>query len=74
MPALAGRLGNNLFMIANAYARALDENRQLIVPANQVGHMDDFVDNVFRKLDLYIGHPNEAVSYTHLTLPTKRIV
>ena len=60
MPALAGRLGNNLFMIANAYAKALDQNRQLIVPANQVGHMGDFVDNVFRKLDLYIGHPNEV--------------
>ena len=60
MPALAGRLGNNLFMIAHAYATALDQNRQLIVPANQVGHMDDFVDNVFRKLDLYIDHPNEV--------------
>ena len=60
MPALAGRLGNNLFMIANAYAKALDQNRQLIVPANQVGHMADFVDNVFRKLDLYIDHPNEV--------------
>jgi hypothetical protein len=62
MPSLAGRLGNNLFMIANAYARALDENRQLIVPAKQVGHMGDFVDNVFRKLDLYINHPNEVNS------------
>lgn len=60
MPSLAGRLGNNLFMIAHAYARALDQNRQLIVPAKQVGHMDDFVDNVFRKLDLYIDHPNEV--------------
>lgn len=60
MPSLAGRLGNNLFMIAHAYARALDQNRQLIVPAKQVGHMDDFIDNVFRKLDLYIDHPNEV--------------
>lgn len=60
MPSLAGRLGNNLFMIAHAYARALDQNRQLIVPAKQVGHMDDFVDNIFRKLDLYIDHPNEV--------------
>lgn len=60
MPSLAGRLGNNLFMIAHAYARALDQNRQLIVPAKQVGHMDDFIDNVFRKLDLYIDHPSEV--------------
>jgi hypothetical protein len=62
MPSLAGRLGNNLFMIAHAYAKALDQNRQLIVPANQVGHMGDFVDNIFRKLDLYIDHPNEVKS------------
>ena len=60
MPSLAGRLGNNLFMIAQAYARALDQNRQLIIPAKQVGHMDDFKDNIFRKLDLYINHPNEV--------------
>lgn len=60
MPSLGGRLGNNLFMIAHAYAKALDQNRQLIVPAHQVGHMDDFADNVFRKLDLYIDHPNEV--------------
>ncbi len=60
MPSLGGRLGNNLFMIAHAYAKALDQNRQLIVPANQVGHMGDFVDNIFRKLDLYIDHPNEV--------------
>lgn len=62
MPSLAGRLGNNLFMIANAYARALDQNRQLIIPAKQVGHMDDFKNNIFRKLDLYIDHPNEVKS------------
>lgn len=68
MPSLAGRLGNNMFMIAHAYAKALDENKQLIVPAKQVGHMSDFTDNIFRKLDLYIDHPdqvntNEATVY-----------
>jgi hypothetical protein len=62
MPSLGGRLGNNLFMIAHAYTKALDENRQLIVPANQVGHMNDFVDNIFRKLDLYINHPDDVKS------------
>ena len=62
MPSLGGRLGNNLFMIAHAYAEALNQNRQLIVPANQVGHMGDFEHNIFRKLDLYVNHPNEVTS------------
>jgi hypothetical protein len=60
IPSLGGRLGNNLFMIAHAYARALDENRQLIVPAKQVGHMADFKNNIFRKLDLYIDYPSDV--------------
>ena len=62
MPSLGGRLGNNLFMIANAYARAMDENRQLVIPANQVGHTNDFINNIFRKLDFLIDHPNDIIS------------
>lgn len=58
VPSIAGRLGNNMFMIAHAYARALDHNRQLIVPRSQVGHMGDFLDNIFRKLDVYIDQPD----------------
>ena len=60
MPSLGGRLGNNLFMIANAYARAMDQNRQLVIPLNQVGHTNDFLDNIFRKLDFFINHPNDV--------------
>ena len=60
LPSIGGRLGNNMFMIANAYARALDNNSQLVVPSNQVGHMREFQDNIFRKLDLFISHPNDA--------------
>ena len=62
MPSLGGRLGNNLFMIANAYARAMDQNRQLVIPLNQVGHTNDFIDNIFRKLDFFINHPNNVNS------------
>lgn len=60
VPSIAGRLGNNMFMIANAYARALDENRQLIVPRYQVGHMEEFLPNIFRKLDVYVDMPDDA--------------
>jgi len=59
VPSIAGRLGNNMFMIAHAYAKALEQNKQLIVPREQVGHMHDFLDNIFRKLDVYIDMPDE---------------
>lgn len=67
VPSISGRLGNNMFMIAHAYARALEQNRQLIVSRNQVSHMGDFVDNIFRKLDLYIETPGD-VSNTEATV------
>jgi hypothetical protein len=62
VPSIAGRLGNNMFMIAHAYAKALDQNKQLVVPRYQVGHMGDFVNNIFRKLDLYTKEPAELVN------------
>jgi hypothetical protein len=58
-PSIAGRLGNNMFMIAHAYAKALDQNKQLIVSRRQVSHMQDFENNIFRKLDLYVDTLNE---------------
>ena len=51
IPAIAGRLGNNMFMIANAYARSLDFNKQLVVEKNKVMHECDYSENVFRKID-----------------------
>lgn len=64
IPSIAGRLGNNMFMIAHAYAEALSQNKQLIVPKNQAGHMQDFLDNIFRKLDVYIDMPNDISTAT----------
>lgn len=62
VPSIAGRLGNNMFMIANAYAKALEQNRQLVVSKYQVGHMGDFLDNIFRKLDVYIDMPDDVLN------------
>lgn len=61
VPSIAGRLGNNMFMIAHAYAKALEQNKQMIVPKKQVGHIKNFVNNIFRKLDLYIDMPNDVL-------------
>jgi len=52
MPLLAGRLGNNLFMIAHAYAKGIDYNKQVVVSRPQVMYEgNDFSQNIFRKLE-----------------------
>lgn len=67
IPSIAGRLGNNMFMIAHAYVNALEQNKQLVVPKQQVGHMNDFSDNIFRKIDLYVNMPNDVPTATVYT-------
>ena len=50
---IGGRLGNNLFMIAHAYARALDENKKFVVKRDYLTYgNDDYPSNIFRKIDL----------------------
>lgn len=51
MPSVAGRLGNNLFMIANAYDKALTYNKQLVVCKSQIHNIDDYFNNIFRNID-----------------------
>lgn len=51
IPAIGGRLGNNLFMIANAYARGIEFNKQVVVYKPHIQyHGNDFSKNIFRKL------------------------
>ena len=51
IPALGGRLGNNLFMIANVYARGIEFNKQVVVYKPHVQyHGNDFSKTIFRKL------------------------
>jgi hypothetical protein len=50
---IGGRLGNNMFMIAHAYARALDENKRFVVYKDYLlYHGNDYTQNIFRKIDL----------------------
>jgi len=51
IPSIAGRLGNNLFMIANAYNKAINYNKQLVVCKSQVHQIDNYFDNIFRDID-----------------------
>ena len=45
----------------------------VIVPFNKIGHTN-MGDVIFNEGSLVIGEGIKPVSYTHLTLPTKRIV
>lgn len=51
---LNGRLGNQMFMIANAYSQALDNNCKFIAPKYDV-ELSDYIENVYRKLDFSIN-------------------
>ena len=66
IPIICGRLANNLFMIAHAYAKALDYNKRLVVCKNQVNYFngvsnDDYPNNIFRKIDFIDEVPESKV-------------
>lgn len=67
IPAIAGRIGNNLFMIANAYARALDWNKPLYVCKDQISYFngvtqDKYSENIFRRIDFIDKFPEIHVN------------
>ena len=52
IPAIGGRLGNNLFMIAHAYAKGLEYNKQVVVYKPHVQyHGNDYSQNIFRNIE-----------------------
>jgi len=51
---LIGRLGNQMFQIANVYAQSLRHNRQLILPRNDTS-VSDYYTTVHRKLEFQIN-------------------
>jgi hypothetical protein len=58
IPSISGRLGNNMFMIAHAYARGLEQNRQMVALRGQVIHAGvDYSTNMFRKIDFVDDFP-----------------
>lgn len=50
---MIGRLGNQMFQIANAYAQSLRHNRQLVLPKNDTS-VSDYYSTVFRRLNFLI--------------------
>jgi hypothetical protein len=59
IPNIIGRLGNNLFMIAHAYAKSKELNKKLLIARNQVTYQgNDYSKNIFRKFD-FIENFNE---------------
>lgn len=52
VPALGGRLGNHLFMIAHAYAKGLEYNKRVVIyKPHVIHHGHDYSTTIFRKLD-----------------------
>ena len=50
IPALGGRLGNNMFMIAHAYVKALEFNKQMVIAREQLIYEgNDYSQNIFSK-------------------------
>jgi hypothetical protein len=52
IPALGGRLGNNMFMIAHAYVKGLNYNKQMVVAKDQLVYEgNDYSQNIFSKFE-----------------------
>ena len=52
VPALGGRLGNNMFMVAHAYVQGLNHNKQMVIAKDQLVYEgNDYSQNVFSKFD-----------------------
>lgn len=52
IPLIGGRLGNNMFMVANAYARGLEYNKQVVIPIKAFSYEgNDYSKTMFRKLE-----------------------
>lgn len=52
IPGIAGRIGNNLFMIAHAYAKGLEYNKQVVVCRPAIDYNDEiFSQNIFSKIE-----------------------
>jgi len=62
IPAIGGRLGNNLFMIAHAYAKGLEYNKQVVVYKPHVQyHGNDYSQNIFRGVEFIDVYDDSGV-------------
>lgn len=52
---LNGRLGNQMFMIANAYSQSLDNNASFIAPKYDVP-LSEYIDNIYRNINFSINY------------------
>jgi len=52
VPALGGRLGNNMFMVAHAYVQGLNHNKQMVIAKDQLVYEgNDYSQNIFSKFE-----------------------
>ena len=72
IPLLGGRLGNNMFMVANAYAKALEYNKQMVIAKDQLVYEgNDYSQNIFSKFE-FIENFNDNENFNpHIPLDDK---
>ena len=62
---MIGRLGNQMFQIANVYAQSLRHNRQLVLPRNDTS-VSDYFSTVHRKLDFILDKSPDQSDAVHV--------
>lgn len=64
---MKGRLGNNMFMMANLLAKALKYNRQMVILESEVFDIESYRNNIYRNFSFYSGNvpPARSVNVRH---------
>ena len=72
----AKKLGANLIVLPENFSMMAKEDSTYLEVKEKLGHgrVQDFISKEAKKFGLWIVAGTIPVSYTHLTLPTKRIV
>lgn len=61
IPEVVGRLGNNLFIIANAYARSMDKNMDMFIVRKQVQYQgNDYSQNIFKDFNFIDSYKDKT--------------
>ncbi len=64
---LVGRIGNQMFQLAHAFAQARTHNRQFVAPAEETD-TQPYVDTVYRHIDFALQHTQDlAAAYVETT-------
>jgi hypothetical protein len=59
---MLGRLGNNMFMIANCISQSIKHNREYVIYSNQIFDLNNYGTNIYRNINIQNGElPNHKI-------------